>query len=390
MLETVREFGLERLVASGEEPATQNCHARYFLELAEGIHPRIFEHPESRFATTDPTLLDVIEREHDNQRAALAWSLETGTHDTLLRLAGALAFFWYYRGHLNEGRRWLDQALETPADAGAPRPRAWALMASGMLATVAGETEHATERLTESFPLWERSGDTHGYAFARSLLVGVRVSQGRYGEAAELFAANEAYYRDNEVYLRDAGRDDFLGHARFLLGVIAGAQGDDARAHILLRDAVALYDRAGMPADAIDPLRYLGLIDCAAGDLDEAAMWFGEMLARLRQEGNRAAIAVGLADVATLAAAREAWQPSARLFAKAEAVLEAEAAAFSLPARDHYERAHDRAREALGNSAQAAAAAGRALSFEQALTEAEAVLELGRDGNAGLASRVGR
>ena len=57
----------------------------------------------------------MIEREHDNLRAALGWSRETGDHDTLLRLAGALALFWYYRGHLNEGQRWLDQALETPA-----------------------------------------------------------------------------------------------------------------------------------------------------------------------------------------------------------------------------------------------------------------------------------
>jgi hypothetical protein len=89
-----------------------------------------------------------------------------------------------------------------------------------------------------------------------------------------------------------------------------------------------------------------------------------------------------LADVATLAAAREAWLPAARLFAKAEALLRAEAVAFSLPARDHYERAHARAGEALGAVAsQAAAVAGRALSLEQALAEAEAVLELDRDRN---------
>ena len=83
--------------------------------------------------------------------------------------------------------------------------------------------------------------------------------------------------------------------------------------------------------------------------------------------------------MATLAAAREAWQPAARLFAKAEALLQAEAAAFSLPAREHYERAHARAREALGDLLQAVAAAGRALTLEQALAEAEAVLALDRD-----------
>ena len=156
---------------------------------------------------------------------------------------------------------------------------------------------------------------------------------------------NEAYFRER---LPDHD-DDLLGHARFHLGVIAWVQGDEARARSLLRDAVERYDRSGTPADAIDPLRYLGLIACAAGDLDEAAMWFREELTRLRQRGSRAAIAVGLADVATLAAAREAWQPAVRLFAKAEALLQAEAAAFSLPARDHYERAHARAREALGD-----------------------------------------
>ena len=92
--------------------------------------------------------------------------------------------------------------------------------------------------------------------------------------------------------------------------------------------------------------------------------------------------------MATLAAAREAWLPAVRLFAKAEALLQAEAAAFSLPARDHYERAHARAREALGDEAsQAAAAAGRALTLEQALVEAEAVLERDRDEGAGGAMR---
>ena len=150
------------------------------------------------------------------------------------------------------------QALETPPDAAAPRPRAWALTASGMLANVCGETDRATALLTESFPWWEQTGDAFGRAFAGSLLGGVYVSQGRYDEAAPLFAANEAYFRDNEAHLRDAGRDDLLGHARFHLGLIAWVQGDDARARSLLRDAVERYDRSGAPADAIDPLRYLG------------------------------------------------------------------------------------------------------------------------------------
>jgi hypothetical protein len=173
-----------------------------------------------------------------------------------------------------------------------------------------------------------------------------------------------------------------LAHAVYHLGVIAWVQGDEAHAHSLLREAAEGYDRAGTPDDAIDPLRYLGLLACAAGDHQEAATWLAEVLTRLRQRGSRAAIAVGLADVATFAAAREAWQSAVRIFAKAEVMLQAEAGAFSLPARDHYERSHARAREALGDAAsQTAAVAGRALSLARALAEAEAVLELDRNRN---------
>jgi predicted ATPase len=373
MLETVREFGLERLKASGEEPATRTRHAGYFLDLAERAGPEIVE-------TADPALLDMLDREHDNLRAALAWSRETGDHDTLLRLAGDLALFWFYRGHLNEGRLWLDQALQTPPDAASPRPRAWALTCSGMLANVCGETERATALLTESFSWWEQTGEAFGHAVAGSLLGGVHVSHGRYDEAAALFTPNVAYFHDT-------GHDNMHAHALFHLGVIAWAQGDDARARSLLRDAAEGYDRSGGPADAIDPLRYLGLVACEAGDLDDAAVWFGEMMTRLRQLGNRAALAVGLADVATLAAAHEAWQPAARLFAKAVTLLQAEAAAFSLPARDHYERAHARARQALGDAAyEVTASTGRALTLEQALAEAEAVLERGH--NAGIGATL--
>jgi predicted ATPase/class 3 adenylate cyclase len=373
MLETVREFGLERLEVSSEETATRDRHAGFFLALLEQRDPE----------AGDPTWLDLIDREYDNVRAALGWSWETDQHDTLLRLAVTLILFWYYRGHLTEGRRWLDQALQTPPDDAAPRPRAWALTMSGMLANVCGETDRAAALLTESFTWWERSGEAYGSAIARSLLGGVRVNQGRYDEAASLFAANETYFRDNEAYFRDAGHEDWLGHASFHLGLIAWVQGDEARARSLLRDAVERFDRTGAPIDAIDPLRYLGLMACTAGDLDDAAVWFGEVVARLRQLGSRAAIAVGLADVATFAAAREAWQPAVRLFAKADALLQAEAAAFSLPARDHYERAHARAREELGDVAyQASAVAGRALTLEQALVEAETMLELDRNESA--------
>jgi non-specific serine/threonine protein kinase len=298
-----------------------------------------------------------------------------GDHDTLLCLAAATALFWYYRGYLGEGRRWLDQALATPAHASSSRSRAWALTLNGMLANVSGETDRASALLTESFSWWEQTDDVFGRAFADTLLGGVYVNQARYDEAVPLFTAHDAY-------LRHMNHADLLGIRSFHLGLIAWVQGDDARARGLLLDAVESLDRYGTPLDAIDPLRYLGLIACAGGDRDEAVNWFREAWTRLRQRGSRAALAVGLADVATLAAAWEAWLPAVRLFAKAEALLQTEAAAFTLPARDHYERAYRRAMAALGADASIVVAAGRALSLEQALAEAEAVLERDRAGSA--------
>jgi hypothetical protein len=153
----------------------------------------------------------------------------------------------------------------------------------------------------------------------------------------------------------------------------------------LLRESAEGYDRAGARTNAINPLRYLGLMACAAGAPEEAAHWFRAEWTRLRQLRSLAVLAVGLADVAALAAARQAWQPAVRLFAKAEALLQAEAAAFSLPARNHYERGRDRAWEALGAAAAEAAAAGRALTLEQAMMEAEAVLQSDGDAGAGVA-----
>jgi predicted ATPase/DNA-binding CsgD family transcriptional regulator len=362
MLETIREFAHDALAAGGEEEAARLAHAAYFLDLAERTSDAIAD-------DAPPALLDLIDREHDNLRAALEWSREMGHPDTLLRLASALAFFWYCRGYLQEGQRWLDLALRTPPDDALARPRAWALTVNGMLAQVGGNPARAAAQLTASLPWWEQTGEAYGRAWADMLLGGVYVSEGRYAEAAPHFAANEAVFRET-------GHEEDVAITRFHLGLIAWVQGDEARARDLLRDAVERYDRLGTQIHAIDPLRYLGLLACATGDLDDAARWFRQEWVLLRQRGSRSAFAVGLADAATLAAAREDWQLAARLLAKAEALLQAEAAALTLPARDHYERAHHRAREALGADAAAAAAAGRALSLELALAEAEAAVGL--------------
>ena len=98
MLETIREYGLDRLAESSELDAVWRAYTAHYLELAEAAAPMLK-------SAEQQTWLDRLEIEHDNLRAALAWSLEQEEIEIALRMAGNLWWFWFVRGHLTEGRR---------------------------------------------------------------------------------------------------------------------------------------------------------------------------------------------------------------------------------------------------------------------------------------------
>ena len=110
MLETVREYGLERLAASGEIDAAQRQHATYFMTFAEAVEPELT-------GAEQATWLPRLEIEHDNLRLAFQWAYERGEAEIGLRLAGALWRFWMQRGHATEGRAWLERFLSLAANA---------------------------------------------------------------------------------------------------------------------------------------------------------------------------------------------------------------------------------------------------------------------------------
>jgi non-specific serine/threonine protein kinase len=363
MLETIREFGLARLAEAGEEAETRRDHAAFFGADAETFFTALVD-------ATDEHALRRAESEHPNLRAALAWCAD---HDIpgLLRLTGALTFFWFYRGHLAEGRQWLARALAVDEAAGhvapiASRARAWT--GAGMLAQMQGDDLEAIRAL-EAGVVWSvRSGDTDWPAIARSLLGGALISQGRYDEAEPLFLTTLPHF-----YAAD--KVAWIPHAVFHLGLIAYARADFARARTFCQEAAERYDAAGSWADTIDPLHYLGLIACAEGDSQAAAASFREAIDRLNRRGSTPALANGLADVALLAHLTGRPDRSARLFGAAEALRRTGDAPYSLPARAAYEQAIAAARRAAGDDRwRAEFAAGEALSMESALAAAGTVL----------------
>jgi predicted ATPase len=131
LLETVREFSLDRLTVSGEERLIRSRHAAYFAGLAESLQPDIDGPEQVRTAAA-------LGAEQDNLRAAIAWAIEQLDAETALRLTGNLWGFWLVRSRQTEGRDWLERSLAVPGDA-PPNTRLEALFAAGMFARQQGD-----------------------------------------------------------------------------------------------------------------------------------------------------------------------------------------------------------------------------------------------------------
>jgi predicted ATPase len=127
MLESIRDFALERLDEQGETDEYKRRHALVFVELAEQAEPHLT-------GTEGGPWLDRLEREHDNMRAAFGWAIESGRGDIAVRLTHALWRYWQMRGHLTEGRERAEQALAALDETAEPELRSRALGAAGSLA----------------------------------------------------------------------------------------------------------------------------------------------------------------------------------------------------------------------------------------------------------------
>jgi predicted ATPase/class 3 adenylate cyclase len=167
MLETIREYALERLKSLGETEVVRRAHAAYFLRLAE-------EAEQGMAGPQQALLLERLEREHGNLRAAMQWSLEHAEEGKAmaLRLGGALLSFWYVRAYFSEGRDFLERAL-TLSDAVAAPVRAKALRTPSQLHDALGSLDRAAAFCEESLVLYRELADTLGIASCLHLLADI-------------------------------------------------------------------------------------------------------------------------------------------------------------------------------------------------------------------------
>lgn len=263
LLETIREYALERLAEHGEELAVRQSHARCLLALAERAAPELQRHDQGAW-------LDRLELEQDNLRGALAW---TQAHDveTALRLIAALGAFWIARGSLSEGRSWLEGGLvkagwrgtEQPAPP-ASTPLAAALASLGQVLFHQGEYAAATPLLTAAAAQFDQLALTRDAVLTRHLLASTLVIQGDFATAATIDAANLP---------RLIAMDDPAARALVAArqGLFAMHRGDDSLARRSLGQSCAELRVAGNLSQLAIHLLHLGATLLRLGDAGAAA-----------------------------------------------------------------------------------------------------------------------
>ncbi len=291
LLETIREYGLERLAASGEEEATRRAHAAHYLTLAHAAKPRLFGPEQVRW-------LEALEREHDNLRVALAGARERGDTIQGARLAGALWRFWYIRCHLAEGRGWLQEVVALSARAGtAQADRVDALVGLAIIAYVQTDYDCAAAAAEESVFLTRALDDRPNLALSLNILAGVARYRSLFARAAALGEECVALTRSLEDHW-------FLALSLSNLADVARFQGAYERAAALCDESLTLARGLGDRWGVAQALLGLGRIARDRGEADRATALLEEGLATVRALGHTRDIALALAGLGDVARSR--------------------------------------------------------------------------------------
>ncbi len=303
MLETIREYALERLHERDEARAAHRCHAEHMLTLA-----RVGKPPPG-FA--DDRRLEHLDAEADNVHEGLRWAVAEGEIELAGLLAAAAYRWWFSSGRFSVGRHWTGRVLEH-VDSLSPLLRAEVLLADAVLAANQGDYDHAVTRYEQSRLLWAAHDVPGGQA--RCL----------YGRAAIVNAhdpaAAAALLEQSLELTRRSG--DHLMAVRITanLGAIAEAQSDHTRAGALYDEALAAARRVGSPAEVSATSVQLALMLQVTGHPERSAALAAESVAAARASGSSSALtfALPLAGVVALGAAEPAL--AAERFAEALAI----------------------------------------------------------------------
>lgn len=273
--ETIREYAAIRLRESGEEAELRTRYLRWCLALAEAAERRI------RTDEHRPWMAR-LQLEHDNLRAALAWSRTAPADQLGPRLAAALVWFWEVRGYWGEALGYLEEMLAR-ADAVPVRVRARLLNGAGLLWYERGDYRRAVERARQALSVCRELDDPAGVCMALHVLGLVAQFQGNCKRA-------EALLREALDLAGETGDQVHLAQALYDLGVVAHGGADHARAAELYTRGLARWRRLPYRAKVALSLTMLGRMAHLRGDLAEAARLLQESVAVAREAGSPRAL----------------------------------------------------------------------------------------------------
>jgi predicted ATPase len=353
MLETIREFAVERLEHRGDAERVRRAHAEFFLRLTRDAEPLL------RTGEQDRTV-ERLAAENDNLRAAMRWSLDRGEPGRVARMGQALWLFWWARSLLSEAVAWMEEVLSF-GEKLSTEERAMATLALGSSAFTQGDDVRAVPNLRTAVALGRELGDRRGMATGLIALAAA-VAQTDGATRAEAMA------REAVDAFRELGDAWGVASALGVLGRILNLAGRSEEAVPVLEESAADAREVGQRSLLGLSLLNLGLGRLGTGDLQGAGVTLRESLGLLAGAGNReitAGAVEALAEVSSLAGDPET---GAILFGAAEGVRSSVGALVWAPERTSHDRTETSLREALGGERfEARFAEGAALSIQEAL-----------------------
>ncbi|HEY3062151.1 MAG TPA: LuxR C-terminal-related transcriptional regulator [Chloroflexota bacterium] len=334
-LEPVREYAQGQLAASADSHATRDRHRVYFVAFAEQAEPELHRAEQAAWMRR-------LDRDLDNVRVAVRTGRARSDAESVLRVAGALTWYLWVRGHLREGLEWLDGLLEVPGVS--DRSRMVGLGAAAMLLGALGRTTEATARATEQMALAERIGDVAEMARGATLLA---LEQFRGADLERTLPLFERALAD----ARRAAHPMMLGNALVNLGQIVLELGNPGRAEALFRQGLAQFqDERDIWGIAYATNSLANLLR-QRGEHEEAGRLSAEAVRLLTSLGDRFYLILAVEDLARARLDGRHGHSAVRLLGAADALRLASGALLSPFTRAENERAVARVRAALGEQA---------------------------------------
>jgi predicted ATPase/class 3 adenylate cyclase len=399
LLETLRQYGMERLAAAGEQGELHGRLLSWALVQAERAEPELKGPKQGAF-------LDLLEDEHDNMRAALTWAFSHLDAADGLRLSVLLSRFWLVRGYLTEGRHWLGKALAaSSSEAAIPSDRAKALIAASTLAWHQGDYAGVGPLAEEALLLSRELGDMVGIAEALCRLGELATMTGDHQQARSLFEESRAAWTESgamrgviqsmnvplhdlaTIVLEDGDLDragklfeealaiakehgnttDVVFHLSGL-GHVARRRGDHEASRALYEESHKMAASLGYTRMAAFTLQYMAGLAFTSGDLSRAASIYREALAYFGPAHDELGIVRCLEGLAMVAALTGRFEKTSRLAGSAEALRQAMHSPMPPSEVDDYEWALRRSRSGLGDDLfELARSEGRRTELEDAV-----------------------